>query len=106
MPYLEINRNGVACWDHVTQQVNGIGQFEFISSIASAVSSLAPVVKQIAQTVKPRPIPTAAPVSVPVAAPATAAVAARPATIFGGDQTLMYVGIGAMTLIAIALATR
>jgi hypothetical protein len=105
MPYLEVNRIGIAGWDHVTQQVNGVGQFEFISSIASAVSSLAPIVKQIATTVKPKPVSTAAPVAAPIAAPSAAPKSAVSAA-FGGDQNLLYIGIGAMTLVAIALATR
>jgi hypothetical protein len=104
MPYLEINGQGVAGWDHVTQQVNGMGQFEFISSIASAVSSIAPVVKQIATKVAPKPVATTPPQAVPIAAPQAAPKGA--ASAFGGDQTLLYIGVGAMTLVALALATR
>jgi hypothetical protein len=134
MPYLELNHNGVANWDHVTRQVSGLGFLPIIMAAVSAGSAYlkaqqAKTASGIAkgqsagQTSRDELVATAqAKLDAANAAKAAAdAVAAEAAgggaeaqadgggggggTVMSGNATL-YIGLGALTLVALALATR
>jgi hypothetical protein len=127
MPYLELDRNGIAGWDHVTQQVDGLGFLPLIMAAISAGQKYmqykqADVAKGIAKgqaagaEARDKLVSDAqAKLDAANAAKAAIATAEEQASSGGGGggggfaaggNSMLYLGIGAATLVALALATR